>query len=400
MTDALDRLVGEARDDLGVREARQFEWDAVNEGLFARIEQERRAERARFLPGRGGAWAVAAAVLVSAAAAITVVVGNGSVRAPVAGVGPRPSEALGAVGAIEGIGQVLIGGSAVAQGAPIRLGDVIEARGADVVIERAGKVKVVVESGSRLQVTHGQGTFVMALERGAVEADVVPVARGEAFAVDVGSSRIAVHGTHLRVTRSGPMVAVDLSEGVVSIGAAPRVGQVMGTLVTAPAHVEFADSDAVGTLTVTHDPTAVRTPIEIGAASEEIAAPKLTTASADLAHASKTGGAIPHPAVLVPPPRSSEPHANSASPPHPAVTSEQAVANAVRSCMAERPHAENVTVLVSTTLHLDVGEDGAVRTARFDPPVVPDVNECAAPAIYRERFEHPGALAIPIDFKN
>jgi hypothetical protein len=68
--------------------------------------------------------------------------------------------------------------------------------------------------------------------------------------------------------------------------------------------------------------------------------------------------------------------------------------------MAGRPRAENVTVLVSTTLHLDVGDDGMVKTARFEPPVMPDVNECASRWIYRVHFPHPGPLAIGIDFKN
>ena len=41
-----------------------------------------------------------------------------------------------------------------------------------------------------------------------------------------------------------------------------------------------------------------------------------------------------------------------------------------------------------------------VRTARFDPPVATDVNECAAPAIYKTRLAHAGSIAIPIDFQN
>jgi hypothetical protein len=79
---------------------------------------------------------------------------------------------------------------------------------------------------------------------------------------------------------------------------------------------------------------------------------------------------------------------------------EQTLANAVWACMAGRPRAENVTVLVSTTLHLDVGDDGVVKSARFEPPVLPDVNECASRWIYKMHFAHPGPLAIGIDFRN
>jgi hypothetical protein len=68
--------------------------------------------------------------------------------------------------------------------------------------------------------------------------------------------------------------------------------------------------------------------------------------------------------------------------------------------MAERPRADNVTVSVTTTLLLEVGDDGAVQTARFDPPVLPEVNECATPTIYKVRFGRPGPLGVTIEFKN
>ncbi|MDP9003120.1 MAG: hypothetical protein M3O46_23765, partial [Myxococcota bacterium] len=76
------------------------------------------------------------------------------------------------------------------------------------------------------------------------------------------------------------------------------------------------------------------------------------------------------------------------------------VANAVRTCMAERLHADDVTVVVSTTLYLQLGDDGSVRTARFDPPVAPEVNTCAAQSIFKARFTHDGAVTILISVKN
>ena len=79
---------------------------------------------------------------------------------------------------------------------------------------------------------------------------------------------------------------------------------------------------------------------------------------------------------------------------------EEVIANAVRACMAERPRAENVTVVVRTTLGLELGDDGTVRAARFDPPVAPDVNSCAATSIYKAHFGHGGSEAIAIDFEN
>jgi len=71
----------------------------------------------------------------------------------------------------------------------------------------------------------------------------------------------------------------------------------------------------------------------------------------------------------------------------------------VRSCMAARWSPDNVTVVVTTTLHLDLDADGNVRAARFEPPVATDVNTCAAPVIYRTRFTHDGSADVPVDFK-
>jgi hypothetical protein len=56
-------------------------------------------------------------------------------------------------------------------------------------------------------------------------------------------------------------------------------------------------------------------------------------------------------------------------------------------------------VSVSTTLRLSLRDDGSVRSARFDPPVAPDVNACAAQSIYQMRFAHGGSAAVSIDVR-
>ncbi|MGH7440886.1 MAG: hypothetical protein ACRENE_34855, partial [Polyangiaceae bacterium] len=106
-----------------------------------------------------------------------------------------------------------------------------------------------------------------------------------------------------------------------------------------------------------------------------------------------------HPAAVgavVAPPPASEP----APSPEPAADPEAALQAAVKACMDPGAHAENVTVVVSTTLHLDLADDGTVRAARFEPPVAPDVNVCASPSIYRARFPHGGTATIRVDISN
>jgi ferric-dicitrate binding protein FerR (iron transport regulator) len=395
MSQGLDKLLAEARSDLGTDASERVDWAAVDAKLFARIERERRTERARFAPSRRRGLVLSGVGLAAAVAIVALLAGRARESS-----GPddrAAGQSAESVVAIEGTGAVLIDGKPVTAGAALALGDVLETRGTRATVERPGKVTLTLEPGSRTTVTHVQGALILSLEQGAVEAQVVPVPAGEAFAVDVEGSRVAVHGTHLRVAREGGRVVVDLNEGVVSVGAAPRTGALLGTLVNAPAHLEFMAADAAGTLTQTHDPSAVRAPApQAPVAAQPAVASQRPAASASAAPptpAGQNGEVRPEArnaagASAKPPPASVEP------------SPEEAISNAVRRCMAERPHDENVTVVVSTTLRLDLADDGTVRFARFDPPVAPDVNACSAQAIYREHFGRSGTVAIPIDFTN
>jgi hypothetical protein len=392
MNGSFDKLLVEMRRELGAAEAKGVDWDAVDAALFGRLERERRAERARFAPqhGRG----VTISVVVLAAATVAAVLA-GKARAPLSGDRAEWVESAGMLVAIEGDGPVLVDGSRAALGAGLKLGDVVETRASRATIERAGRLTMILEAGSRAAVTHVRGALIVALEQGAVEAQVVPVLAGEAFAVDIGSSRVAVHGTHLRVARDGDRVAVDLDEGVISVGEAPRIGSVLGTLVNAPAHVEFTATDALGTLTQTHDPAAIR---EAQVQSGAFTSPRSPLRKAESGSGSRASSAV---ASEARPEARSSPNVSAKAPSAVAEPSPvETIANAVRACMAARPHADNVTVVVSTTLHLELAGDGSVRTARFDPPVAPDVNSCAVASIYKPRFGHGGDIAIPIDFTN
>jgi ferric-dicitrate binding protein FerR (iron transport regulator) len=392
MSDGLDKLIAEARAELGTDEAERVDWQAVDAKLFARIEQARRAERARFAPQRRRGLTLAAVGLAASAAILLLLAGR--TREPLGADGTAAIEGAGNIVAIKGDGAVLIDGKPVVSGAGLRLGDVLETGGARATVERPGRVTLTLEPGSRTVVTHVQGALILALEHGAVEAQVVPVASGEAFAVDVEGSRVAVHGTHLRVEREGEHVVVDLNEGVVSIGEAPRAGSVLGTLLNAPAHAEFTAADPAGTLTQTHDPAAVRAPdLDVPAAASLSVGSQRPASSASRSPSMQPGEVRPD--VRSASGASAKPLV---APPEP--SPEDSISNAVRACMAERPRADNVSVVVNTTLRLDLADDGTVRFARFDPPVAPDVNTCSVQAIYRQRFGRSGTVAIPIDFSN
>jgi hypothetical protein len=392
MSEPLDRLVREAREHFGTHEGANVDWRAVDAALLTRVEQEMRTRRSQ-APAPWWPRSLAVALTLSAAALALVVLHGRRETAPIAQASAGSLESPEESVSIES-GQALVQGIASSGERRLRLGDVVEARATSVILERPGKVSIVLEANSRMRVSKLHETLVVALERGAVEARVTPVAHGEAFAVDVESSRVAVHGTHLRVQRDDWRVTVDVNEGVVAVGDAPRVGPVLGAVVVASAHAEFMAFDALGTLKVSREPSALRWPPANTATVETPSAVAIEGHPGVEPAASRT---TPTPPSDPREPRTA-PSATLASPP--SAAPEGDIVGVVRRCMAERPRVENVTILVNTTLRLTLGDDGWVQSARFDPPVAPDVNACAAQAIYRTRFDHGGTVTLSVDFKN
>jgi hypothetical protein len=420
MKSSLSTVVARARDQWGVDESRGVDWPTIDGLLFARLEREQDAERARFVSSRRGPWALVAATGAAIAVVVAILAGQGRER-----VGTDPEigspDVGGKIARTSGDDPVLVNGSPARTATLVLLGDSIETRGSEVEITRAG-LTVDIERNSQVVVRHARGPLVLALEQGAVRARVAPVANGEAFGVDVSSSRVAVHGTVLRVARVGSRADVDLNDGVVSIGDAPRTGPVLGTLVTAPAHVQFTVSDAAGTMTITHDASAVRPPPAWPSAIEAADPLRDEPSHASAPVPSSRGGAVATSPVPTPAPAPARTEARMAALPSPGpgqdadsgaagsvpgqpvataeATANDAVEAAVLTCMGKRPRDENVTVFVHTTLYLDIGDDGSVRSARFDPPVAPEVNDCASSAIYRSHFPRDTAVAIPVEFRN
>ena len=335
---------------------------------------------------------VSAVVMATAAAAAALVVSR---RTPPAPQPPPLAEATLAPEAslVRSTGaDVHLSGRLLGGGDVIRAGDELRA-GSRAVFERPDRVSWLVEPGTsgpaRVRVTSAGETLVLALEEGAVEAQVVPVRSGESFAVDVDDAnsrvRIAVHGTHLRVDRSGGWVTVDLTEGVLAIGVPPASGITTGTTVKAPAHVRFDIRD-LGTLRVTDAPVRAAIPLgargDVGSAEPELLPLPTTTA---VPHTAQRG-----PSLVAPPPAP----ARSA-----ALGPRDAIVAAVRSCAiaARKERGDLVRVTLSSTLELRVSSEGAVESALFTPPLAPDVQACAANVIYAMKLDETGTVTVPID---
>lgn len=412
----LDDVVRDVRRDSGARG--EPDWAAMEDKLFARIDVYEEEQKKRPRLGRKGFAAIAGALALAAGSMLVLGQRGDLTTAPVA-VMADPS--AGALRAVEGSGQVIVGGQTAAIGRGLARGEVVEAAGARGLFENPGKVTFAVEDRSRAKVERTNGTIVLSLEAGAVEAQVVPVAKGEAFAVDVVTPkdvvRVAVHGTHLRVARDGDRVVVDLTEGVVSIGRPPREGSTYGTLIVAPAHVELDATRLDAGVTVDHAPEHVRKASSLAAPTVAAASPahvddhEPTTPaahpSARLASATPRPHASEEPATsaaptsteTAPPPSATVASAGTSSAPRTTPKPKDAIVQAVRACVASRVQLgqQGVRVTVSSTLHLRVGASGAVESARFDPPLEPEVQSCAAATIYATRFAETGAVTIPIE---
>ena len=370
--------------------APELDWQRIEAALMARVTRDQVLARRR-IGARSSIW-IAGAVALAAAASFSFYLRNHpdfSQDAPLATLDtPAPA---GVLIALSGSGDVRIGDQSAPAGATLAEGVRIEASSAVGVFERPGKVRWLLEQGSAVTVERADAPLVLALERGATEAQVVPVSNGEAFAVDVTSSRgnvvrIAVHGTHLRVARTGDHVTVDLSEGVVSIGAPPKRGSTLGELVTAPAHVELDVDDVAGSLRVQHDAAVVRAPVSLDfAPAAESAPPRAAGMLAPGKAPSLTAAADAR-----------EPELTVTAP----AASAETVAGVVRGCQRGALQATGVTVTVSTTVALRIGEDGYVQHARFSPPLSADVQDCIARVLYDTRkthFDHAGELSVPVE---
>ena len=294
-------------------------------------------------------------------------------------------------------GEVRVDGAAVrAHELSLHDSQTVEARGGEAVFAAPGRVDWLFESGTEVSTVRAGargGAIVFALRVGAVEAQVVPVPAGEAFAVDVDGVRVAVHGTHLRVARAergGAHVVVDLSEGVISVGAPPKAGSTVGVLVNAPAHVEFSVADLEGTLRVDHDPAHVRAPVDPASLSETASATPSTSPARP--RVSSAPPAAVQPAVVAPPVTAPVVGAD----PKPQDPREVVLAS-VNRCAEQALHGNSTTLTITSVLNVNVNQDGTVASTVFAPPVGQELQDCVGAVARAQRWNEPGLHQIPIE---
>jgi hypothetical protein len=456
----LDQLIEEARSSLKPDQMGQkIDWENVDAKLFARLEAETKPgsetsgvrKSGLSSPKRFGEAnpnrALQVGGLLAVAAAFAVVMHRPATNAdstfdanPVA-QSSQESQSHGEtalmLSTVQPGGDVRVDGEIAMAGRSLRALDTIETTTTHVDLSSANAsgagVAWRLEDHSHATISNvggGGSPLVVDLASGTLEAQVTPVERGEAFAVDLRGNaneiasgshdviRIAVHGTHLRVSRdlAKNIASIDLSEGVVSIGFPPKSGSTYGKLVSAPAHIEidvarFFASDASASeqaVRVDKNPTSVRAPETPTAhASGQSGSQGAQTALAQNLLAQEQQATANEPADEshpLAPAAATNPNDEAHAQPQQAVSpTEQLDARATESirtaalaCATVPESSNEVRVSVSSKLSLHVGPDGVVQMARFEPPLTPEAQACAGKTIYKTHFA-PAAAAHDVD---
>jgi hypothetical protein len=299
----------------------------------------------------------------------------------------------------------------------LRPGDVIEAAQGEAALARGvtisdpGVVRWTLAPGGRAVVREisargAPARHVIALERGSLQAEVTPrdPSEGlvEAFTVEVGRTRVAVHGTRFTATRRDDEVEVEVHRGIVAVGPAGDAGATTARILIAPSRAVFSlDGGRTARLL---DPSLSPSPAA-PAAPVALELPPPATAQA-LTLASQGAPVAPHAAAPRPPspvaPAATLPAdagAASASPSSPPPLTPASVRASLAGCFASRRPAGSPSVHTSivSTMRVSVRGDGSVAAVRFDPPLRPELQACAQ-LLYAGRFSEATAreIAIPV----
>jgi hypothetical protein len=243
------------------------------------------------------------------------------------------------------------------------LGSRVESQEREVSIDHAGRATWTLAPGSSARLTERGDRITVRLERGSVLSEVVPNPRPEAFVVEAAGTRIAVHGTVFRVLLEGDHVIVQVREGTVAVG---PIGAVPGFFLKAPAHGDFAADGRSGSIDGR----------PLGESEDRRAQPLKLGPARPASAPSSSGQASGSVAELPAEPSISDIEAGIAR-----------IVDATSDCFSRNTKStEGVQITVRTALSLQIDGSGAVSDVDFQPPLSPDVEECAASSIAQVAF--------------
>lgn len=237
-------------------------------------------------------------------------------------------------------------------GALLGLDQVLEAHDSDLVIRHGSIAIWRLSAKGRAHVVENGPRVSIALERGRIDAEVVPQLQPETFAVEVERTRVAVHGTVFSVERRGDTADIIVKEGSVRLGSVEKRGSNQGPLIEAPTRM------SVDITPVRHEADAV--------SPRPHAAPR-----ALLPSAAKPIASAPEAAKTAQPNLPERPTAGETE------RVWELVAQTISECFASNTTGDpNVRVSFGTQVNIRLAPDGAVSVGSLNPPVPQAVFEC------------------------
>jgi hypothetical protein len=260
---------------------------------------------------------------------------------------------------------------------------------------------------------------VVELVAGALYAEVVPQHSAneivEAFVVEAGGARVAVHGTVFSVVREADRVNVEVTRGTVTVGPSSYRGATTGRLLVSPAHASF---DAVSGAFIRELPAnvflaadgSVHEPAHANG-SEQPTAALAPTAPPDRASQPPRDAALPGSArgPGSEPPANSDPLAVAPSAsveaslptelPKLSVSEARAM---VMGCLRQSKPSEDTTTVVTVSSHVTaiLGVDGEVDAVRFSPPLKPNLQSRCGGALFGRKIAGSGPVSFNVTFSS
>jgi hypothetical protein len=381
-------------DEVRITHPPDLDWERLERVTLERIARAELGARQAARKSAGNVW-----VFAAAAAALAMLVANQRGPNPVAPEREARLVHVTELPLVHGRGDARVSylASAIPRSSAIESGD----EPLRFVIPEVASW--VLDKESRIVVHGGGAIHRMRLERGTVTAQVVPRHDDdglvEAFVVEAGGTRVAVHGTVFSVALVADRVIVEVTEGMVSVGRAGYRGTTTGMLLASPARAAFSsgdgrfvellprpsaddepsDEDKVaprqsGSPSIDEDPTRAARPSDKGASSVQT---NQTPADAPPREPRKTAAPAPVEPKALPP-----------------IGLDRARAIMVACLSADTAAREGaVQVTVSTQITVQLDDDKLVSSLRFAPPLRTDLQQRCGGALFGRPFDVEGRSA-------
>ena len=383
---ALRQMIDEAR----AESLTPVAWDELEARLLYAVDRDR--ARSTAYPAEAP-WSRLFAYVAVAAAMVLGIGAAGRLRA----TADEPRS-----GALVAIESLPVLSSRALDARALHVGDRIETNAEPIRFEVADAVRWTAGPRSIVEVravgdSSGVGQTVQ-LVRGELRAEVVPrpASEGlvEAFGVEVGRTRVAVHGTAFRVVNEGESALVEVDHGAVAVGPVGHVGETTGHLLVGRSRARFSldgGREAVRLeMDSTDAPSSATAPVpnESGAkqALDDPGSPAPSSRASSGVAPTAFRGVVNTPPSAEPEARSatrvptSEPTvAPSAAPLSRPTLTASVVRSGLIACFGARQAGSFSSVRISfaSQLRFTLRPDGTIQAARFEPPIAPELQSCA-----------------------